>query len=119
MGMKGWKLTMSVTEPTATTLDDYNLEEEVETEESTGDEDHHPEARPSREQNDEPTMHHESWRVNSVTEWFLPANVSQSDGGVRPSLACTLIAVKFASWLLTNKPAVADGDPTSFIPLAR
>ena len=44
MVMKGWKLTMSVTEPTATTLDDYNLEEEVETEESTGDEDHHPEA---------------------------------------------------------------------------
>ena len=55
MVTKGWKLAMSVTEPTATTLDDYNTEEEVETEESTGAEGHHPEASPSREQNDEPT----------------------------------------------------------------
>ena len=60
MVMKGLKLAMSVTEPTATTLDNYNPEEEVETEECTGAEGHHPEASPSTEQNDEPTLHHES-----------------------------------------------------------
>ena len=51
-----------------------------------------------------------------MTEWFLPANVSQSGGGVRPSLARPLIAVELTSWLLTDKRAVADGKPTSIIP---
>ena len=48
-------------------------------------------------------------------EWFSVASMSQPGGGVTPNLACTLIAVEFATWLLSNKSPILDTEPTAFV----